>query len=90
MTYTDSSKPEQTTHYVARVVVERVDQKPYEDMFNGHKIWKMNRVVTEVTSLTVKSDGLVDLIAKTGKHLDLVEDIDAIDPVKPRGTRSSE
>lgn len=82
--------PEPTTHYVARIVVERVDQKPYEDTFNGHKIWKLNRVVTEVTTLTLKSDSLVDLVSKTGKHLDLVEDINATDPVKPRGTRSGE
>ena len=90
MVYVDPNKPEKTIHYVARIVVERVDQKPCEVMQHGSKVWVMNRTATEVTSLTVKSDDLADLITKTGKHLDLVEDIDALDPVKPRGTRSSE
>jgi len=90
MAYSDPNKPVATTHYVVRITVERVDQNPYEEMLQGQKAWKTKRTVTEVTTLTLKSDSLTDLVTKTGKHLDLIEDIDALDPVREKGTRSSE
>lgn len=89
MTQPKSSQP---SHYVTRIVVERVDFVVTESRsgIGGARVEEVKRVVTELTSLTLKSDALVSLVEKTGKHLDLVEDIIGSDPVRVKGTRSSE
>lgn len=83
---------EESSHYVARIVVERVDHKLIETYggVGNSKIREPKRTVTELTALTLKSDELDALVERVGKHLALVEDIESVDPVKPRGTRSSE
>lgn len=90
MAYTDSSKPESTTHYVARIVVERIDHKPVEQTFQGSKKWVSDRTVTELGTFTPKNNTLDGLVDKVGAHLHLIEDIDALDAVRLKGTRSSE
>jgi hypothetical protein len=90
MTYT-SNAPEPTTHYVARIVIERVDHRQVETR-NGigvGKIMEPKRTVTELATLTLKSDELNTLVTKVGMHLELVEEIEAVDPVRPKGVRSS-
>lgn len=87
MTYADPSRPDQTMHYVTRIVIERVDHKPVQHTFHGDKKWVSDRAVTELAVITLKADSLASLVEKAGKHLDLVEDIDATDVVRPKGTR---
>lgn len=77
-----------SSHYVARLVIERVDfldvkrnaplSIPVEDT---------KRVVTQLTSITVRDDSLTGIITKVPKHLELIDDIDAVDPEKPKGSR---
>ena len=87
-----SNTHEESSHYVARIVVERVDHKEVETRngMGGSKMMELKRTVTELATLTVKTDGIEALKDKVGAHMALVDEIVAVDPVKPRGTRSSE
>jgi hypothetical protein len=44
-------------------------------------------VVTQLASLTIRDDSLTGIITKVPKHLELIDDIDAVDPEKPQGSR---
>jgi hypothetical protein len=88
MTYA-SNTPAETTHYVTRITIERVDHRRVETRngIAGAKTEEAKRTVTELSTFTLKADSLTGLVEKAGKHLDLVEDIDATDAVRPKGTR---
>lgn len=90
MSYTTPNTPAPTTHYVARIVVERVDHNPTEarDGMVGTKRVSLERTVTELASFTPKNNTLEGLVDKVGAHLHLIEDIDALDAVRMKGTRS--
>lgn len=83
---------ENPLHFVARIVVERVDFVEIEARsgMGMAKTNEMKRIVTELASLTLKSDALYALVEKTNKHLDLVDDIAGRDPVRSKGVRSSD
>lgn len=78
-------------HYVARLVIERVD---YLDVKRNTPAAHLStavddakRVVTQLASLTIRDDSLTGIITKVPKHLELIDDIDAVDPEKPKGSR---
>lgn len=80
-----------SSHYVARVVIERVDHittnKKTGAIMSVGTVEETKRVVTQLASLTVRGDGLTDILTKVPKHLELIDDIDAVDPEKPKGSR---
>lgn len=69
------------THYVTRVVVERVDNfipdnsSRYQDKHLGPR-----RDVTELANFLVKSDDLETLKSKMTSHVSLIEDFSGTDP----------
>lgn len=80
-----------TSHYVARLVIERVD---FLDVKRNTPIAHLStviddakRTVTQLTSITIRDDSLAGIITKVPKHLELIDDIDAVDPEKPKGSR---
>lgn len=77
-------------HYVARFIIERVDhidvKKPGGTM-NSILVDDTRRSVTQLANITVRADTLVDIITKVPKHLELIDDIEAIDPETPKGVR---
>lgn len=83
---------ENPPHYVARIVVERVDFLEIETRngMAGGKSAEVKRVVTELATNVIKTNSLASLVDKVGAHLHLIEDLDSIDPVRRPGTRSSE
>lgn len=81
-----------STHYVARVIIQRVDHIDTESPKNIGTFSKImqnetKRVTTELANFTVRGDHLVDILTKVPKHLELIDDISAVDPEKPKGTR---
>lgn len=81
-----------STHYVARLVIERVDF--LDDVKRNTPIAHLStviddakRTVTQLTSITIRDDSLAGIITKVPKHLELIDDIDAVDPEKPKGSR---
>jgi len=73
--------PRIRTHYVGRVVVERVertvpDDTPYPSTRDKSTATESNRQVKELASVMVKADDVPDLVEKLNKHLSLVEDMD--------------
>jgi hypothetical protein len=80
-----------STHYVARFIIERVD---FLDVKRNTPMAHLSttvddakRVVTQLASLTIRDDSLTGIITKVPKHLELIDDIDAVDPEKPQGSR---
>lgn len=80
-----------STHYVARLIIERVD---FLDVKRNTPIANLStvvddpkRTVTQLTSITIRDDSLTGIITKVPKHLELIDDIDAVDPEKPKGSR---
>lgn len=69
------------THYVARVVVERVNhmQEPAKSHVHNSEPTPAGRKVTELAAVTLRNDDLDKLIDRVGDHLRLVDDIEAID-----------
>lgn len=79
-----------TSHYVAWVVIERVDHidvKRSTGLGMSAATDETKRAVTQLASFTVRDDGLTGIITKVPKHLELIDDIDAVDPEKPKGSR---
>lgn len=74
------------THYVARVVIERVNhmQEPAKSHVHGSEPTPTGRKVTELVSFNLRADDLDVLKGKLERHIDLVDDIEAIDE-KPKG-----
>lgn len=57
-----------TEHYVARLTLEKVERTVDKNVHNG----RQDRVVDEVTTLTIKEKDLSVLITKLGLHLEIV------------------
>lgn len=83
---------ENPPHYVARIVVERVDFIEIEarSPMGGTQVNETKRVVTELATNVVKANTLETLVGKVGAHLQLIEDLDSIDPIRLKGARPSE
>jgi hypothetical protein len=60
------------THYVARLVVERVDKVRFQD--HPSKEPTYSRDVSEVANFTVKSDDLETLKGRIQNHVGLVDE----------------
>lgn len=78
-----------STHYVVRVEVTRVDQGTKEtgDSSGYNKTEKPHRAATKVATVVIKGDELEQLKDRVVKHLELVEDISAIDEHDTGNTR---
>lgn len=78
-----------SSHYVARVVIERVDHIDVKGPANALRpaVEDTRRAVTQLANFTVRGDALTDLLTKVPKHLELIDDIDAIDPERKGNTR---
>lgn len=70
-----------STHYIARVVLEKVDhmQEPAKTYVQGSEPEYKGRKVTEVASISLRGDQLPKLIDRVTQHLGLVDELDAID-----------
>lgn len=78
-----------STHYTARLVIERVDHLDVKRTGGvmGPSVEETKRVVTQLASITVRDDALTGIITKVPRHLELIDDIEAVDPEKPKGSR---
>lgn len=79
-----------SSHYVARVTIERVDHigtKRSGAVMHATLAEDTKRVVTQLASLTVRGDDLVVILTKVPKHLELIDDIDAVDQERKGNTR---
>lgn len=79
-----------STHYVARVTIERVDHvdtKKPGGVMNSVVVEDTKRLVTQLASFTVRGDELPELLTKVPRHLELVDDIEAVDPEKKGNIR---
>lgn len=68
-----------TSHYVITMSVERVDIGRPE---KGPALSASERTVTELARHIVRANVLSDAIERVKQHADLVDDIDAVDPVQ--------
>jgi hypothetical protein len=70
-----------TGHYVAQLIVKRVDKVTKSEYNNGARtqVATTERKVVELVSLNIREDDLEGLIDKVKKHADLVSDIDDSD-----------
>lgn len=78
-----------STHYIARVVIEKVDhmqEAAKSHVHNSEPEYK-GRKVTEVASLALRNDQLLKLIDRVTQHLGLVDELDAIDDNRKTGLR---
>lgn len=69
------------THYVARIVIERVNhmQEPAKSYVHNSEPTPSGRKVTELVSLNLRANDLDVLKGKLERHIDLVDDISVID-----------
>lgn len=69
------------THYVARVVIEKIDhmQEPAKSYVQGSEPEPKGRKVTELASLSLRNDDLEALKDRIGAHIALVDEVEAID-----------
>lgn len=82
------------THYVARIIIERVNhmQEPAKSHVHNSEPTPSGRKVTEIVDLKLKGNDLLKLVDRVTQHLGLIDDIEAIDdkrvtPVRPGNTR---
>lgn len=83
---------ENSTHFVARIVVERVDIQhtephPTRSVTAVQQLAAPRRTVTELATVTVKANDMAALIDKADAHMHLVEDIGATDPRENTGAK---
>lgn len=77
------------THYVARITIERVDhmQEQPSRVVHNDEPKPAGRKVTELADIKLKADDIDVLKGKLSSHVDLVDDIEAIDDKRVTGTR---
>jgi hypothetical protein len=70
-----ASEEKVESHYVARVVIERVDKTPIKDgnSYNAVVV-DHKREVTELANFLVKDDEIESLKGKVSNHVGLIED----------------
>lgn len=79
-----------SSHFVARITIERVDHvdtKKPGSIMTSVVVEDTKRFVTQLASFTVRGDQLTELLTKVPKHLELVDDIEAVDSEKKGNTR---
>jgi hypothetical protein len=78
------------THYIARIVIERVNhmQEPAKSHVHNSEPTPTGRKVTELATITLRNDELDRLVDRVTQHLGLIEDIEAIDDQR-KGLRGS-
>lgn len=79
-----------SSHFVARITIERVDHidmKKAAGVMQSVVVDDTKRLVTQLASFTVRGDELTELLTKVPKHLELIDDIEAIDPEKKGNIR---
>lgn len=74
------------THYVARVIIERVNhmQEAAKTHVHNSEPTPTGRKVTELADIKLKANDIDVLKGKLERHIDLVDDIEVIDD-RPKG-----
>lgn len=61
-------------HFVAHLKIEKVERHTNQDRGSASHGSKSDRVIDEVTQITIKGKTLEALVSKLGQHIEIIEE----------------